>query len=133
MNKLFFNYLIVLLLSHFHVAFTQNDMPPCIKNNISYPVLGFHSRIGVTPIATSFLHCDPTIDYKIVLDLYGKMTDSIEIHSVFLEAARSYDLKTANGVLAEKIQVAAVIHGVTVWVILTEELHQEKYHTSNLT
>lgn len=129
--KLFFYALTVLLLANFSVALAQDGMPPHIKDNITYPVLDFHPWVGVMPIANGALPYDPSLDYKIVLDLYGKMKDSTEIHPVFLEVARTYNLNIANGVPAEKIHIAAVIHGGIVRAILTEEDYQEKYQTTN--
>ncbi|MEB2784723.1 DsrE family protein [Algoriphagus persicinus] len=59
------------------------------------------------------------------------MKDSTAIHPVILEVARTYNLNIANGVPAEKIHIAAVIHGGLVQAILSEEAYQKKYQTSN--
>lgn len=74
---------------------------------------------------------DNSIDYKVALDLYGRVKDSTAIHPVILEIARTYNLNIVNGVPAEKIQIAAVIHGGLVQAILSEEECQGKYQTSN--
>jgi intracellular sulfur oxidation DsrE/DsrF family protein len=129
--KPFFYFIAVLLLANFSEAFAQNGMPPHIKDHITYPVLDFHQVVGVMPIENAALPYDPTIDYKIVLDLYGKMKDSTAIHPVFQEVARTYNLNIANGVPADKIHIAAVIHGGIVRAILSEENYQEKYQTAN--
>ncbi|PZX60182.1 intracellular sulfur oxidation DsrE/DsrF family protein [Algoriphagus ratkowskyi] len=129
--KRFFYSLAVMLLFNLSFTFAQDGMPPHIKDHITYPVLDFHPWVGVMPTENAALPFDPTLDYKIVLDLYGKMNDSTEIHPVFLEVARTYNLNIANGVPAEKIQIAAVIHGGIVKAILSEENYQTKYQATN--
>ncbi|REG85363.1 DsrE family protein [Algoriphagus antarcticus] len=129
--KLFFCSVFVLMLVGFSGAFAQGEMPNHIKENISYPVLDFHPWVGVMPIANGALPYDPTLDYKIALDLYGKVKDSTAIHPVILEVARTYNLTIANGVPADQIQIAAIIHGGLVQAILSEEDYQKKYQTTN--
>ncbi|MEP0713595.1 DsrE family protein [Algoriphagus sp.] len=129
--KLFFFSLSLIFLANFTGAFAQEGMPPHIKDHITYPVLDFHPWVGVMPSKNAALPFDPTLDYKIVLDLYGKMKDSTAIHPVFQEVARTYNLNIANGVPADKIHMAAVIHGGIVRAILSEENYQEKYQTAN--
>jgi len=112
-------------------ALAQDDLPPHIKENITYPVLNFHPWVGVMPVEGPAMKYNPDLDYKIALDLYGRVKDSTTIHSVFLEVARTYNLNIANGVPADKIQIAAVIHGGLVQAILKEEEYQIKYGQSN--
>lgn len=109
----------------------QESMPPHIKDIITYPVLDFHPWVGVMPVANPAMTYDTSLDYKVAIDLYGKVKDSTAIHSAILEVARTYNLNIANGVPAEKIQIAAVIHGGLVQAILSEEEYQKKYQTSN--
>jgi intracellular sulfur oxidation DsrE/DsrF family protein len=122
-----------LLICTFTVAesFAQENMPPHIKENITYPVLDFHPWVGVMPVEDPVMKYNPQLDYKIAIDLYGKVKDTTAIHPVILEVARTYNLNIANGVPAEKIQIAAVIHGGLVHAILTEEDYQKKYGQSN--
>lgn len=129
--KLFFSSLLVLILVNVSIAFAQSEMPDHVKKDITYPVLDFHPWIGVMPVANGAFPYDPTLDYKIVLDLYGGVKDSTAIHSTILEVARTYNLTIANGVPADKIQLAAVMHGGLVTAILSEEEYQKKYQTSN--
>ncbi|SFU04803.1 Intracellular sulfur oxidation protein, DsrE/DsrF family [Algoriphagus locisalis] len=112
-------------------SFAQESLPPHIKDNIIYPVLDFHPWVGVMPVANPAMAYDPSLDYKVALDLYGKVKDSTAIHPAILEVARTYNLTIANGVPAGKIQIAAVIHGGLVQAILSEEEYHQKYQTSN--
>lgn len=129
--KLFFYPAFVLLFFSFSGVFAQGEMPDHIKEKITYPVLDFHPWIGVMPVSDGALTYNPELDYKVALDLYGRVKDSTAIHPVILEVARTYNLNIANGVPAEKIKIAAVIHGGLVQAILSEEEYQKKYQTSN--
>lgn len=129
--KLSFAFSFVLFFGLSLSAFAQDELPPHIKENITYPVLNFHPWVGVMPVKGPAMQYNPDLDYKIALDLYGRVKDSTAIHSVFLEVARTYNLNIANGVPAEKIQIAAVIHGGLVQAILNEEAYQTKYSLPN--
>ena len=126
-------YLPFLLILTFGIstAFSQGSLPPHMKENITYPILDFHPWVGVMPVVNPILTYNPAIDYRVALDLYGRVKDSTAIHPVILEVARTYNLTIANGIPAEKIQIAAVIHGGLVQAILNEEEYQKKYHTTN--
>lgn len=112
-------------------AFAQMEMPPHIKDRITYPVLDFHPWVGVIPIENHALQYDPTIDYKVAIDLYGRVKDSTAIHPVILEVARTYNLGIANGVPAEKLKIAGVFHGGITPALFTDEEYQEKYGIPN--
>jgi len=129
--KLFLLILSAAILLVVNSGYAQDEMPAHIKDHIIYPVLDFHEWVGVLPIKDAAMTYNPELDYKVALDLYGKMNDSTEIHSVILEVARTYNLLRANGVPADKIQMAAVIHGGLVRAILKEEQFQEDYKVSN--
>lgn len=129
--KLFFFALVSLFLLKTTIANCQDDMPPHIKDYITYPALDFHPWVGVMPIKDPAMGYNPDLDYNIALDLYGKMGDSTEILPVLLEVGRTYNLNIANGVPAEKIHISAVIHGGIVKGILKDEEYQKKYGVSN--
>lgn len=129
--KLFFYPAFVIFLFSFSQVWAQGDMPDHIKEKITYPVLDFHPWIGVIPVFDGAFSYNPELDYKIALDLYGRVKDSTSIHPVILEVARTYNLNIANGVPPEKIQIAAIIHGGLVQAILSEEEYQKKYQTTN--
>ncbi|NVJ86916.1 MAG: DsrE family protein [Algoriphagus sp.] len=112
-------------------AIAQEEVPPHIKDHITYPVLDFHPFVGVMPIQDPALMYDSTLDYKVVLDLYGRIRDTTAIHQTFLEVARTYNLGIATGVPAEKLHIAAVIHGGLVQAILNDQEYQEKYGKPN--
>ncbi len=129
--KLFFYPAFVIFLFSISQVWAQGDMPDHIKEKITYPVLDFHPWIGLIPVFDGAFSYNPELDYKIALDLYGRVKDSTSIHPVILEVARTYNLNIANGVPPEKIQIAAIIHGGLVQAILSEEEYQKKYQTTN--
>lgn len=129
--KRFFYPLFLLILLNYSGVFAQGEMPDHIKEKITYPVFDFHPWVGVMPVSNGALPYDSTLDYKVALDLYGKVKDSTAIHPSILEVARTYNLNIANGVPADKIQIAAVIHGGLVQAILSEDEYQKKYQTTN--
>jgi intracellular sulfur oxidation DsrE/DsrF family protein len=112
-------------------CFAQGEMPPHIKENITYPVLDFHPWIGVMPVENPKMTYDPSLEYKVAIDLYGSVKDSTAIQSSILEVARTYNLHIANGVPADKIKIAAVIHGGLIQAILNEGDYESKYKTTN--
>lgn len=130
MKKFIPTFLILVIATSLSV-FAQDDMPPHIKDHITYPVLDFHPWVGVLPVENPAMTYDSELEYKIAIDMYGRVKDSTAIHSAFLEVARTYNLNIANGVPPEKIKIAAVIHGGLVQAILSEEKYKEKYTVSN--
>ncbi|TFV96174.1 hypothetical protein E4S40_08090 [Algoriphagus kandeliae] len=122
---------LVLFMSFSLTALAQDEIPAHIKDHITYPVLDFHPFVGVMPIQDPALMYDSTLEYKVVLDLYGRIRDTTAIHQTFLEVARTYNLGIATGVPAEKLHIAAVIHGGLVQAILNKEKYQEKFGKSN--
>ncbi|MBN3520596.1 DsrE family protein [Algoriphagus lutimaris] len=123
--------LLILFLVSTLQSFAQGDIPPHIKEKITYPVLDFHPWIGVMPVQDPVMTYNPALDYKIAIDLYGSVKDSTSIHPVILEVARTYNLHIANGVPSEKIKIAAVVHGGLVQAILNEENYESKYSQPN--
>ena len=128
MKKLIFTLLIASLSIP---LFSQTQMPPYLEGKITYPVLDFHPFVGVIPIENPAIPYDPTLDYKVAIDLYGKVKDSTAIHPVILEVARTYNLGIANGVPSDKLKLVGVVHGGLNEVIFTDEEYQKKYGISN--
>ncbi|WP_051287187.1 DsrE family protein [Algoriphagus mannitolivorans] len=128
MKKLVFIALGIVL---FFPSFSQTQMPPYLEGKITYPVLDFHPFVGVIPIENAAIPYDPTLDYKVAIDLYGKVKDSTAIHPVILEVARTYNLGIANGVPADKLNLVGVFHGGLNAVIFTDEEYQQKYGIPN--
>ena len=123
--------LLLLFLGLSFQSFSQDEIPPYLKEKITYPVLDFHPFIGVMPVEEPALPYNSELDYKVVLDLYGKVKDSTAIHSSILEVARTYNLGIANGVPQEKLHLAAVIHGGMLDAILSDVEYEKKFSVKN--
>jgi len=120
-----------LLLSN--LATAQMTMPDHIKEKMTYPVLDFAPWVGVVPISNPVMPYDPSLTYKIAIDVYGSLKDSTKIHEPFTEIARAYNLFIANGVPADKIKIAAVIHGGLSKAVVNNEAYRKKYGIDNPT
>ena len=68
-------------------VFPQMKMPDHIKEKITYPVLDFAPWVGVMPISDPVMPYDPSLSYKIAIDVYGSLKDSTKIHEPFTEIA----------------------------------------------
>lgn len=123
--------LLLLFLGLSFQSFSQDEIPPYLKEKITYPVLDFHPFIGVMPVEEPALPYNPELDYKVVLDLYGRVKDSTAIHSSILEVARTYNLGIANGVPRDKLHLAAVIHGGMLDAILSDVEYEKKFSVKN--
>ena len=112
-------------------SFAQMTMPDHIKDKMTYPVLDFAPWVGVIPIVDSAMPYDPAITYKIAIDIYGNFKDSTKVYEPFTEIARTYNLHIANGVPAEKIKIAAIVHGGLSRAVLSNVAYKEKYGIDN--
>lgn len=130
MKKLLFLCL-SLVLTVQSISFAQTNMAEHIKEKMTYPVLDFAPWVGVIPIMDAVMPYDSALTYKIAIDIYGTFKDSTKVYQPFTEIARTYNLLVANGVPAEKIKIAAVIHGGLSKAVLSNYAYQEKYGIGN--
>lgn len=114
-------------------SFAQMNMPEHIKEKMTYPVLDFAPWVGVIPVVDPAMSYDPTLTYKIALDIYGTFKDSTKMYDQFTEIARTYNLFIANGVPAEKIKIAAIVHGGISRAVLSNTAFKAKYGVDNPT
>lgn len=130
MKKLIFLSLVLFFIVQ-SSSFAQMAMPDHVKGKMTYPALDFNPWVGVIPIENSAMPYDPSLEYKIALDLYGRIKDSTQIHSTITEIGRTYNLHIANGVPADKIKIVVVIHGGISLVGGTDAAYQERYGIDN--
>ena len=112
-------------------SFAQDSPPPHLKGKIKYPAINVHQFSGVIDVEYDAMKYDPSIDYKIVIDVYDKIKDSSKLHSPIREVARIFNLNVANGVPKDKLKMAAVVHYVGIDAILTDEAYKKKYGIKN--
>lgn len=82
MKKLAILLLIVLFQCY---GFAQDSPPAHLKGKISYPAINVHMYSGVIDVEHDAMKYDPTIDYKVVIDVYDKIKDSTKLHSPIRE------------------------------------------------
>ncbi len=110
--KKYFLSLLFLVQTEFLMA--QEGLPPHLEGKIIYPVIDFSPWVGVFNIEPNALKYDPTLEYKVALDIYDKMKDSTVVNGALLEVARTFNLLVVNGVPKEKVKVAAVINAQSI-------------------
>lgn len=122
---------LILVFAIFSLPSIGQEVPEYLKGKITYPQFDFSTWVGVIKTDAEVLAFDPTLEYKVAVDVYGNQKDSTKIHGTLEEVARTYNLHLANGVPKEKLKVAVVIHGMAVNAILTDEAYMEKFKISN--
>ena len=122
--------LLILALIQFS-SFAQDSLPPHLEGKIKYPAFKLHKYMGVIDTENTVLKYDPSIDYKVVIDVYDKVKDSSKLAGTFREIGRTYNLNIANGVPKEKLKMAVVVHGWAVYAVLNDEAYEKKYGIKN--
>ena len=74
---------------------------------------------------------DPTLDYKIVIDLKAPSPDPAMINPGLNNIARMLNLHAAGGVDANQIKVVAAIHGNATYTVLNNAGYKAKYGIEN--
>jgi intracellular sulfur oxidation DsrE/DsrF family protein len=124
--------LFYVLLSMFQTMVGQeNTVPPHLIGKISYPVINTHPYMGVIATDSTSLGYDQNLEYKIVIDVYEKATDSTQMNNAIREVARTYNLNVANGVPEDRLHMIAVVHGWAVDAILSDSVYMEKFGRRN--
>ncbi|MCA6078879.1 DsrE family protein [Fulvivirga sedimenti] len=126
MKKFLFLVAVILLSSNLY-----SQLPPYLEGKLIYPVLNFHPFMGVIKTENTSLTYNEDIEYKVVIDVYDRIKDSTQINDALREAARTYNLNVANGVPAEKLKMAVVVHGGACQAILDDATYQDKYGVPN--
>jgi intracellular sulfur oxidation DsrE/DsrF family protein len=101
-------------------AASQNRVNPVVKN------FG-----GIFEIPYAEEKPDPTLDYKIIVEVVSNTEKYDSINWPLYNVARLLNLHAAGGVPKEKIQVVVVIHGSAAFTVLNNETYKAKYGTDN--
>ena len=94
-----------------------------------FPVIPGYGGIFDVPDAVE--KPDPTLEYKIVIDLAGGSADPAELNLGLNNIARMINLHASAGVPKENIQVVVAVHNEAAYSILTNAAYKEKYKTEN--
>ncbi len=99
-----------------------------------------YAQKGANPIIKNFgtiyeikdaVNPDPSIIYKIVVDLKTTQRDKESINPGLNNVARMLNLHGLGGVKAENLKIAVAIHGGATDVILTNEAYRSRYELDN--
>ncbi len=94
-----------------------------------FPVVKNYGGIFEVPDAVE--KPDPTLDYKIVIEL-ATGSDKPDVFNASLHnIARLVNLHVSGGVPKEKLNVVVAIHGEAAYTVMNNEAHKDKYKTAN--
>ncbi|MBK8292079.1 MAG: DsrE family protein [Flammeovirgaceae bacterium] len=102
------------------IGFAQNKVSPVVKN---------YGGIFEIPYADE--KPDPTLDYKIVIEVVSNTDKYDSINWPLFNVARLLNLHVTGGVPKEKIQVVVVIHGGAAFTVMNNEAYKAKYGVDN--
>ena len=94
-----------------------------------YPVI--KSNGGIFDVPDAVEKPDPTLDYKIVVELAGGSGRPGEINPGLINVARMINLHSIGGVPTEKISVIVAVHNEASYSVMNNESYREKYKNDN--
>ncbi|WP_297337157.1 DsrE family protein [Algoriphagus sp.] len=94
-----------------------------------FPIVKGYGGIFEIPDATE--RPDPSLEYKILVDLISGADNPAQINRYVDNVARLMNLHGLAGVPKERLHVKVVVHGGAVFSILNHEKYQERFKTDN--
>jgi intracellular sulfur oxidation DsrE/DsrF family protein len=86
---------------------------------------------GIFEIPDAKERPDPSLEYKIIVDLASGAEDNKQISRWVDNVARLMNLHGLAGVPKEKIKVKVVIHGGAIFTLLNDENYQKRFEVEN--
>jgi intracellular sulfur oxidation DsrE/DsrF family protein len=117
LKRLSFSFLFLILAN---TAFSQTFINPIIKG---------YGGIMDAPHAVE--KPDPTIEYKVVIDIATGDSDPEAVMYSLQNVARLLNLHAMGGMPANKMNVVLAIHGGAIWSTLDNETYKAKYGVDN--
>lgn len=93
------------------------------------PIITGYGGIFDAPHATE--KPDPTIEYKVVIDVATGDNDKSKPFYSLVNVARLLNLHAMGGVPKENLKVVLAIHGGAVWSALDNETYKARFDTDN--
>lgn len=100
--------------------FGQQRINPVIK-----------SAGGVFEVPDAVEMPDPTLDYKIAIELFAPSDDPKEINQALNSVARLVNLHVMGGVPKEKLAIVVAIHGEATYTLTNSKAYEKRYKTQN--
>ncbi len=98
------------------------------QNSFKPPIKDF-GKMWEVPFAVD--KPDPSLHYKIIVEASEKLEDSTAIYPPLEHVARLYNLHVYGGVPQNRLDVAMVIWGPPVTVVMNNEAYKKKYGVDN--
>ncbi|MEK6480759.1 DsrE family protein [Catalinimonas sp. 4WD22] len=86
---------------------------------------------GIYEIPEATKHPDPSLEYKIVIDVKGGAEIAEEENRSLINIARTLNLHVQGGVPKENIKIVAVVHNLATPVVLSNEAYQKHFSVDN--
>lgn len=102
----------------------QNTNPEPI-----FPIVQGFGGIFDAPHATE--KPDPTLEYKVVIDVATGDENKSEPFMSLINIARLMNLHAMGGVSEQNMQVVAVLHKDALWAVLNQEAYRKKFGVDN--
>jgi intracellular sulfur oxidation DsrE/DsrF family protein len=102
-----------------------------------FPAIKGYKWAGIVPVQDVDEKLDPTIRYKLLMELTGfaakgqEATAMKEINGGIGEVARKINLHVAGGVPKEKMDVVVIVHAGALFALLNNEKYKLKYDIDN--
>ena len=103
-----------------HLTFAQSAQFPLVK--------GFG---GIYEVPDATERPDPSLEYKIIVDMSTGADDPKQISRWVDNIARLMNLHGLAGVPQERMHVKVVVHGGAIFTILNNEEYQKRYEVDN--
>lgn len=111
---------IAAVLTAFHATAQQAKVNPVIKN-----------YGAVSPIPYAEEKPDPSIDYRIAVEVKTDNPKPELVHELLEKTAAVVNLHALGGVPMNKLHVVLVIHGPAAQYVVNNEAYQKKFGTDN--
>jgi hypothetical protein len=89
------------------------------------PMIKSFGTVSTVPNAT--VTPDPSLDYKIIVDVMTGAEDKTEVFFSLNNVARLLNLHAMAGVPKERLHVVAAIHNAAVWSVISDTLYKERF------
>jgi intracellular sulfur oxidation DsrE/DsrF family protein len=113
------------LLLSFFLAFTTQVQ----AQTPQFPIVKGYG--GIYEIADATERPNPTLEYKILVDLSTGAEDNKEISRWVDNVARMMNLHGLAGVPKEKMKIKVVIHGGAIFTLLNDENYTKRFEVAN--
>lgn len=113
------------LLLSFFIAFTTQ----LLAQTPQFPIVKGYG--GIYEIADATERPNPTLEYKILVDLAFGAEDNKEISRWVDNVARMMNLHGLAGVPKDKMKIKVVIHGGAIFTLLNDENYTKRFEVAN--